>query len=183
MAIATLVSWLLTESLGAYMLRAWIASGGLRLRDRRPDGMSLPVLFGHACLAATGLTCWVLFLITDSPIAAWLALGALAPAIGLGISTVTVWTPYPARRPAAAAEPSAASPPASDESLARVLADRELTDRLVDDMVASVLAPDPARGRAGATQQRAKALIPAAHGVLAVGTFLLGTLAAVGAIA
>ena len=32
LAFATLVSWLITEAFGAYMLSAWIASGGIHRR-------------------------------------------------------------------------------------------------------------------------------------------------------
>ena len=59
----------------------------------------MPLVLGHAGLAFAGFTCWVSFLISAVDPLAWLSVGFLAPAIGLGISTVTVWTPYPARRP------------------------------------------------------------------------------------
>jgi hypothetical protein len=104
LGIATLVSWLITEGLGAYMLGTWIASGGPRQQRARPDGLPRPVIFGHAGLAFTGFVGWVSYLVTGSPALAWLAIGFLAPAVGLGISTVTVWTPYPARRDGAGAE-------------------------------------------------------------------------------
>jgi hypothetical protein len=67
------------------------------------------VIFGHAGLAFAGFAGWVSYLVTGSPALAWLAVGFLAPAVGLGIFTVTVWTPYPARRGAAGAETPAAS--------------------------------------------------------------------------
>lgn len=98
LGIATLVSWLITEGLGAWMLGTWIASGGPRQQRARPDGLPRPVIFGHAGLAFTGFAGWVSYLVTGSPALAWLAIGFLAPAIGLGLATVTVWTPYPARR-------------------------------------------------------------------------------------
>src|SRR5258708_24560983 len=98
LALAAFASWLVTEALGAYMLRTLIISGNARRRGSRSDSMSVPVLAGHAGLAFSGFVCWVIFLATTSPVAAWLALGFLTPAIGLGISTVTAWTPYPAQR-------------------------------------------------------------------------------------
>jgi hypothetical protein len=98
LGIATLVSWLITEGLGAYMLGTWIAVGGPRQQRARPDGLPRLVIFGHAGLAFTGFAGWVSYLVTGSAALAWLAVGFLAPAVGLGISTVTVWTPYPARR-------------------------------------------------------------------------------------
>src|SRR6266699_1895103 len=97
LAVATLVTWLSAELLGAYMLRNWIASGGFRDRQARPPGLSPALIFWHAGLAFGGVVSWVSFLVTASAAAAWLAIGFLAPAIGLGVSTVTVWTPYPAR--------------------------------------------------------------------------------------
>src|SRR6202007_2282138 len=96
-----LASWLLTEFLGALMVRSWIAGGGMRAarqRPARPDAMSLPVLAGHAGLNLAGLVCWICFVVSGAGALAWLALAFMAPAIGLGISTVTIWTPYPGSR-------------------------------------------------------------------------------------
>jgi hypothetical protein len=187
LAVATLVSWLITESLGAYMLRSWFASGGMRRRHGRTGGVSLPVMLGHAGLAFTGFVCWVTFVVTAVPLAAWLAIGFLGPGIGFGISTVTVWTPFPANRPDAAewsdAAPAEPAPPdqgPSEKSLAATLADETLTSMLVEDTVSRLLAsaePEPRRGPVNF-----RPLIPAAHGILAITTFLLATLAAVTAL-
>ena len=35
MRFATLISWLLTASMGGFMLRTWLARGGLRLERAR----------------------------------------------------------------------------------------------------------------------------------------------------
>lgn len=191
LALAAFGSWLVTEALGAYMLRSWIISGNARQRKSRPDGMSAPVLAGHAGLAFTGFVCWIIFLATATPVAAWLALGFLMPAIGLGISTVTVWTPYPAHRvqgsPALQLDLSdagladlhegneAASRSIPDDVLARALADENLTGQLVDRLLAANLEqPGPPR-------LDYRPLIPLAHGTMAILTFMLGTLAAIGA--
>jgi hypothetical protein len=188
LAVSTLVSWLLTEALGAYMLRSWILSGGARQSADHDRTASRSLVFGHACLAASGFACWVSFLITGLATLAWISIGLLAPAIGLGISTVTVWTPFPARTSAPedevpldqASQPSLARPGSvSDEVLTRALADEAMTRKLIDDMLAGLLAePSPA------PRQRVDfaPLIPAAHGLLAIGTFSLAMLAAIGAI-
>ena len=200
LGFATLACWLAAEGLGAYMLGRWVASGGPRLQRGRPDRVSPAVIFGHAGLAFTGFVGWVSFLVTGSAALAWLAIGFLAPAIGLGISTVTVWTPYPAHRAGAGADdPSRRDkggdvpsvPPGqaraadmlagafTNERLARVLADEALTSRLVDDLLARMLAePSPAPHR---PRWNLAPLIPAAHGVFAIATFLLATLAAIAA--
>jgi hypothetical protein len=198
LAVATLVSWLVTESLGAYMLRSWFASGGMRRRHGRTSGgqgvaprdgaggVSLPVMLGHAGLAFTGFVCWVTFVATAAVPAAWLAIGFLGPGIGFGISTVTVWTPFPADRPDAAewsdagpADPPPQNPSPSEKMLHATLADEALTSMLVDDMLARLLAPAEPQPRG---RLNFRPLIPAAHGFLAVATFLLATLAAITAL-
>src|SRR5215472_666058 len=179
LAVATLVSWLATEALGGYMLTAWIGSGGNRAKRDTPGAVPKPVIFGHAGLAFTGLIWWISFVLTGDVPLAWLSIGFLAPAIGLGISTLTLWTPYPARRP----ESEAVWQPydgmlgiTSDELLVAALEDDALTTKLVDELVASVLErPDQPRR----SKWELSPLIPAAHGVLAMSTVLLAVLAAV----
>jgi hypothetical protein len=177
-----LASWLLTELIGAVMVRSWIASGGVqdsRQRPPRPDAMSLPVLAGHAGLNLAGLICWVCFVLSGATALAWAGLAFMAPAIGLGISTVTIWTPYPATR--ADSEPGSAGPgpgvlPAGE--LSRALADDELSQKLVDELLRTNLTPSPGRK----LQWSLRPLIPLAHGVLAIATFLLAVLAAIASI-
>lgn len=182
LAVTTLVSWLLTEALGAYMLTAWLADGGASVPPDWPGAVPRWVIFGHAGLAFTGFLAWITFVATGAPAIAWVSIGFLAPAIGLGISTVTLWTPYPSPRP-----PDEPRRPqfdgllgiASDEMLARALEDPALTTRLVDDLVAAMLtkpAPTPRRPRV-----QFSPVIPAAHGLLALSTILFAVLAAVSA--
>jgi hypothetical protein len=194
LAFATLVSWLITEALGAYMLRSWLASGGMRRRHggtladgSGSGGVSLPVMLGHAGLAFTGFVCWITFVLTRTPLAAWLAIAFLGPGIGFGISTVTVWTPYGGDAPQASewtrddppgSEPE--SPGPSERVLRATLADEALTSMLVDETVARLLAEGEPAGRGD--RFNLKPLVPAAHGVFAVATFLLATLAAITAL-
>ena len=129
------------------------------------------MLVGHFSLALTGLVTWICYLLSAAELVAWLAVVLLMPGIGLGIATVTLWTPYP--RSPGAAQPRAGSPagpapsgparppgpappvlapPAenavsdrlTDAMLARALTDEALTRKLVDEMIAS-LAADAAR--------------------------------------
>jgi hypothetical protein len=109
------------------------------------------------------------------------------PAIGLGLSTVTLLTPFPAPdsagragaggQLAAPAEDALASR-LTDSTLTHALTDAALASRLVDEVLAGAAAPAP-RPRA---KGHAAALIPASHGVLALTTFLLAVLAAVGTV-
>jgi hypothetical protein len=178
-AVSALACWLVAEALGAYMATTWVTSGAARARKARPDGMSLPVLAGHAGLNLAGLACWTAFLATGWATAGWLALAFMVPAIGLGVSTVSVWTPYPARRAASGPAASIAGR-IPDQLLARAMEDEAAASRLTDDLLRRNLAVQAA-GAERLVPLDARAVVPLAHGVLAVATFLLATLAAVSA--
>jgi hypothetical protein len=180
------------------MFRSWLTIAGLRRRASdaqrqagdAKDTMSPALVLGHAGLALSGLISWVSFLASGLPALAWLAVGLLAPAIGLGISTVTVWTPYPVVRPE---QDQASSPerPRSGESsptilvtnemLDRVLTDEAMTSDLVDDLVERMLAEPPATKPAPSRRWQLAPVIPILHGILALATFLLAVLAAIAA--
>jgi hypothetical protein len=196
LGIAALITWLLDAGSGAYMLATWLARGGLRQQRAAGDRLAPRVVFSHFGMASTGLLVWIGYLATGLVALAWVAVGLLMLVLGLGISTVTVWTPFPARRhdPLAGqaggdAALSMFTAPAedaltgalTDEVLTRALTDEVLLSRLVDDVVARVPA-DPSRAR---TARRPRGhlvmLIPAGHGMAAIATFLLAVLAAVSA--
>jgi hypothetical protein len=177
LALAALVSWLITEAFGAYMLSAWIASGGIRRRESGEVPRS--VIFGHAGLAFTGLVLWIGYLAAGTVVLAWMSIGLLTVAVGLGISTVTLWTPYPSRERGDEPTPRGSLPPGvtTNENLAAALDDEELATALVDDLVASMLdQPDPPPRR---LSWRIGPIVPATHGLLAIATILLAMLAAV----
>jgi hypothetical protein len=187
LAVVTLISWLLTASIGAYMLGTWIASGGVGKQRASREGLSPSVVLGHASLATTGLALWTAYTLTRWAPLAWSGVLVLMPAIGLGLSTVTLLTPFPAPdsvgrvgvggQLAAPAEDVLASR-ITDSTLTRALTDAALASRLVDEVLAGVAAPAPPPRAKG----HAAALIPASHGVLALTTFLLAVLAAVGTV-
>jgi hypothetical protein len=199
LAIATLVCWAFTASLGGYMLRSLIARDGLRRQLGVRDGLHPGVLVAHFSLALTGLVTWICYLVTAAEPVAWLAVGLLVPGIGMGITTVTLWTPYP--RPPGADQPGQAppgqappgqappvlAPPAekasggrlTDEALARALADEALTRKLIDEMIASL--PAEAAQQAQKKPKSSPAgLIPIVHGLGAVVTFALAVVTAAG---
>jgi hypothetical protein len=184
LTIATLIAWLLTASIGAYMLTRWIGSGGVQRQRAHPEGVGPGMIFGHMGGALTGLAVWVSYVITGWTPLAWAAVIVLMPVIGFGISTVTCWTPYPTPGGPGVAGGRLAAPTAnviatrvSDDTLTRALTDAELASRLIDEVLASLPAA-PAPGRRRVKGQLA-ALVPASHGVLAFTTFLLAVLTAV----
>src|SRR5580693_5969410 len=100
MAIAALVAWVFTASIGVYMLRTWVARGGLRRQRATGVGVPPAVVFGHASAALTGLAIWIGFVKTRWDPLAWLGVALITAAIALGVCTVTLWTPYPVVVPA-----------------------------------------------------------------------------------
>ena len=210
LAVATLLCWLFTASLGGYMLRSLIARDGLRKQLTVRDGLHPGVLVGHFSLALTGLVTWICYLLSAAEPVAWLAVGLLMPGIGLGIATVTLWTPYP-RSPGAAqpgqgppgqapagpppagqarppgAAPPVLGPPAENpvsDRLSDAMLARALTDealtRKLVDEMIAGLAADAARQASKKPKSYPAALIPFAHGLGALVTFALAVVTAAG---
>ncbi|HEX6450083.1 MAG TPA: hypothetical protein VF060_11540 [Trebonia sp.] len=171
MRFATFLTWLLTASLGAYMLHTWIARGGLRRERARPGGLPPQLIFGHAALAVTGLALWGFFLVSGARALAWAAIGCVMVAAGLGLSTVILWTPYPARRAGTDEPQSASRPPPAPSSF------EETEFQVTDEMIAQLL-EDPAGQRQARARLDLAILVPVAHGFLAIATFVLAVTAA-----
>jgi hypothetical protein len=186
MRYATLVSWLVTVSLGAFMLRTWLARGGLRRERGRPGGLPPQLIFGHAGLAISGLLIWAAYLAAGTRALAWTAVGLLMVTVGLGLCTVTLWTPYPARRPGERRTPAPWDEPAvvvPDTAEAAAAGDRGDPPgyEVTDEMIARFL-DEPFRGtRQGPIRPirpNPAVLVPIAHGFAAIGTFVLAVMAA-----
>src|SRR4029077_19949531 len=163
MAIAAMIAWVVTASIGVYMLRTWVTRGGLRRQRATGAGVPPAVVFGHASAALTGLLIWLGFVKTRSDLLAWLGVTVMAGAIALGGCTVTLWTPYPVGvppAPAPAAVPDA-TPPAEDGIV---------TDKMIADLLAD---PFPASRR---PRLKLAGLVPGAHGLRAPITFLVRAL-------
>jgi len=168
LGVAALIVWILTVSIGAYMLRTWITRGGLRRQRATGVGAPPALVFGHPSAALSGLGIWAGYLASGLVALAWLGVAVIAAAITLGICMVTLWTPYPVR-PAQEASATPHAAPGEDADPFTV----------TDEMIAALLArPHPARRR---RRLELVPLIPAAHGFAALVTFLLATLAAVSA--
>ena len=196
LGLATLLSWIFTASIGAYMLRSLVSHGALGRQRSVQGGLSPRVLYGHFSLALSGLVCWAAFLATGWGPLTWVAVALLTPAIGLGICTVTLWTPYP-RPPGEAAQAAGPGhapdgsqdpfPPAAhdaipgritDATLARALTDEVLAARLIDEVIASLPEGTPRRPRKPRVYPAA--VIPFGHGLAALATFTLAVITAVG---
>jgi hypothetical protein len=98
MAIAALITWLVTAVGGFVMLGIWVSRGG----HRAGSGSRLPAgaVFGHFALAAIGLILWIIYLAVDEDALTWIALAVLVPVALLGFAMFARW--IPARRTGAA---------------------------------------------------------------------------------
>jgi len=208
MAVAALVAWVLTACIGVYMLRTWVARGGLRRQRATGVGVPPAVVFGHASAALTGLAIWAGFVKTNWEPLAWLGVVLITAAIALGVCTVTLWTPYPVlvpvqedpgRQVPARGVPGGWVPPkggpggwvppeggeeeeagGSGPSGSGVSpgAGVPREDLVTDEMIASLLA-DPFPARRR-SRLRLLPVIPVVHGFGALTTFMLAVLAAIG---
>src|SRR5579863_3832083 len=167
--IAALIFWLFTVSIGAYMLRTWVARGGLR--RQRTTGVGAPpgLVFSHPSAALSGLVTWIAYLASGVDALAWAGVLLIAMAITLGICMVTLWTPYPIRPDVARpTEPERPAAPAEDADPFTV----------TDEMIASLLArPYGARRR----RLELVPLVPVIHGFGAMATFVLAVVTAISA--
>jgi hypothetical protein len=198
MRLAALISWFLTASLGAFMLRTWLARGGLRRERARPGGLPPLLIFGHMSLAVTGFVFWAGYAASGMHPLAWIAVGLLMMAMSLGLCTVTLWTPYPARRPgerrpaawggvtevvvpdtaAAAVEAVRAADARAERGDADALAD-PLALEVTDELIERLLSEEPGGLRPGAIRPNPEVLVPIAHGFMAIGTFVLAVMSAI----
>jgi hypothetical protein len=169
MAIAAMIAWVLTASIGFYMLRTWVTRGGLRRQRSTGVGVPPAVVFGHASAALTGLAIWLGFVDTGLDLLAWLGVAVVTGAIALGVCTVTLWTPYPV------AVPSAPPPPAAVAGAPAPADGGTVTDEMIAELLAD---PVPASRR---PRLKLVPLIPVAHGFAALTTFMLAVLAAISA--
>ena len=89
MALAALITWLLTAAGGFAMLGIWISRGG-----HRPGGdtrLAPGLVFGHFGLAVIGLVLWIVYLAGDSRTVAWIAFVVLLPVALLGFTMFARW--------------------------------------------------------------------------------------------
>jgi hypothetical protein len=198
MRAATLISWLVTASLGAFMLRTWLARGGLGRERAKAGGLPPQLIFGHAATALTGLLVWVAFVASGARPLAWAAVALLMVAVGLGLCTVTLWTPYPARKPGERREPAAAEavpgaaeaapgaadavPGAADAVPAAAEAPKppdQTEFEVTDEMIARLLSDPFPASRHRPIRPNPAVLVPVAHGFLAIATFTLAVLSTI----
>jgi hypothetical protein len=94
MAIAALITWLVTAVGGFVMLGRWISRGGHR--PNSGSRLAPGLVFGHFALAAIGLVVWIVYVAIDAEALAWVGFVLLLPVALLGFTMLARW--LPARR-------------------------------------------------------------------------------------
>ena len=83
MSIAALITWLIAAGFGAFMVRIWVSHGGLQ-RTGAATNFPPARVFSHLGLAVVGLIVWIVYLVTDMEILAWIAVADLVLVALLG---------------------------------------------------------------------------------------------------
>jgi len=110
MAVAALITWLITAAGGFVLLATWLSRGGARaaktsvaasatretagaagLPVTAPSRLRPPLVFGHFLLAAAGLVVWIIYVVNDSEALAWTAFILLVPVALLGFTMLARW--------------------------------------------------------------------------------------------
>lgn len=112
MAFAALITWFAAVLLGLYMLAVWLIENDVTDRVVAPSRLPVVIIFTHLSLAAAGLAMWVVYLVLQRTIFAWMAIGILGGIAALGATMFLRWIPVyrgPAR-PASPAQPPGGAP-------------------------------------------------------------------------
>jgi preprotein translocase subunit SecG len=91
MSIAALVTWIITAGFGFFMLIRWATHGGLRKVEGAETHLPPVRVFTHFGLAAAGLIVWIVYLVTDNTLLAWIAVADLVLVAIIGVVMVRQW--------------------------------------------------------------------------------------------
>jgi len=90
MAVAALITWVITAGFGAWMLSIWVGRRGTTAGAG--TNFAAARVYSHFGLAVLGLILWIIYLITDSSILAWIAFADLVLIALLGALLVARWS-------------------------------------------------------------------------------------------
>jgi preprotein translocase subunit SecG len=91
MSIAALITWVITAGFGFFMLIRWATRGGVRKVEGAETHLPPVRVFTHFGLAAAGLIVWIIYLVTDSTLLAWIAVADLVLVAIIGVVMVRQW--------------------------------------------------------------------------------------------
>src|ERR1039457_2408925 len=91
MSFAALITWLITAFGGLYLLVIWLIEYDVSAPGGAISRLPRPVIPGHVLLATSGLIVWIIYLIEDRYILAWVALSTLFVVALLGLTMLGRW--------------------------------------------------------------------------------------------
>jgi hypothetical protein len=91
MAIAALITWLVTAGFGSFMVFRWRSHGGLGRDGASATHFPPARVFTHLGLAVVGLVIWIIYLVTDASVWAWIAVVDLVLVAVLGSLLARQW--------------------------------------------------------------------------------------------
>jgi hypothetical protein len=99
MSAIGLITWILTASLGLYLLSIWLIEYDRDFQTAASTRLPVPVLTSHVLVAGGGLLLWIGYLIWDNDRLAWYSVIALVLAATLGLTMAIRWVSvYRAKR-------------------------------------------------------------------------------------
>jgi hypothetical protein len=91
MAVAALITWLLTAGVGLYLLAIWLIEYDRDFQASKATRLPIPVISTHALLAVGGMVVWVAYLLVDDDALAWAAAFILIGVAALGMTMAVRW--------------------------------------------------------------------------------------------
>jgi hypothetical protein len=88
---AALIAWVLTAGGGLVLLSIWLARGGMQQQREAGNRIRPPLIMSHFLLAAGGLVVWIIYVIDDKDVLAWIAFAALLVVATLGFTMLSIW--------------------------------------------------------------------------------------------
>jgi hypothetical protein len=88
---AALIALVITAGGGFVLLSIWLMRGGMRQQQEAGNRIRPPLILSHFLLAATGLVIWIIYLVADKDVLAWIAFAILAVVAALGWTMFAIW--------------------------------------------------------------------------------------------
>lgn len=101
--LVALITWVIAALGGFFMLGVWLRRGAARRTGGASTRLAPPLIFGHFLLAAAGLVIWIIYLVTDADVLAWIAFIIVVIVALLGFTMFARWLGQ-RRQPAETAE-------------------------------------------------------------------------------
>jgi hypothetical protein len=91
MSVVALIAWIITAFAGLYLLVIWLIEYDVSAPGGAISRLPRTVITGHVLLATSGLVVWIVYLIADRGVLAWVALSILGVVALLGLTMLGRW--------------------------------------------------------------------------------------------